>query len=276
MRFEVFGDTDIGKKREINEDNYLCLPLKQGSHQVFFLAVVDGMGGHAEGETASRVAIDILKKNIMHRLQIYKGEPHSIVSVMEDSIQSANQEIFLRASQDQQLAGMATTLVAALLLEKKATIAGIGDSRAYLIRKKSITQITKDHIWKNEQLDARSLSQEEIENSPFKNMVTRALGLKSQAVIDTFEVEIKPKDRLLLCTDGLYNLVPEMEILKIIRKHKSLKEIAQKLIDAANERGGHDNITVILAQAKMKGKDESPLTSFSDTAKLAFGKKWKP
>lgn len=271
MQIEAFGHTDIGKKRQLNEDNYLCLELSSNgstnSAPHYLLAVADGIGGHAGGEMASTLAIDILKENVLfHRNQ---GDLHlKHQELLIDSYQKANQEIFKVAVEDKHLVGMGTTLVAALISGQETTISNVGDSRAYLIRNGSVNQITLDHSWKAEQQRNNALSEEEVSRSPFKNMITRSLGYESDVDIDIFQTELFNDDYLLLCTDGLYDSLPVYKILKVLQRAKKPEKICRKLIKLSNKRSGHDNITGVVAHFNAKGHTDEKPHSLSDTVKL--------
>ena len=271
MQIEAFGHTDIGKKRQFNEDNYLCLELSSNSSNNsaphYLLAVADGIGGHAGGELASRLAINTLKENILfHRKKgnLYL-EPQELLI---DSYQKANQKIFQLASGDKSLVGMGTTLVTALIAGNETTISNVGDSRGYLIRNGSISQITHDHSWKAEQLKKKVLSEKEVLRSPFRNMITRSLGFESDVEIDTFQTDLFNGDYLLLCTDGLYDSLPVYKILKILKREKKPEQICRKLIKLSNKRSGHDNITGVVAHFNEKGQPDDQKHSLSDTVKL--------
>ncbi|MCJ7583095.1 MAG: Stp1/IreP family PP2C-type Ser/Thr phosphatase [Candidatus Aminicenantes bacterium] len=265
MFIYVFGQTDIGKKRENNEDSYLCLSLQNSHQPKFLISVADGMGGHTGGEIASSIAIETIRINALSQFD-GAGKPESeFPLILENCVQKANHEVFLQASQEKELTGMGSTLVVALISENKTFVGNVGDSRAYLIRNKAIQQITSDHNWKNEQRQKGGLSEEDINNSPYKDLITRSLGLLSEVKIDIFEIESQAEDILLLSSDGLHSLLSEKDILKIFRKNKDIQKICQKLIDAANKRGGHDNITVVLAHLYTEGKEHNPKT---DTVKI--------
>ncbi|MGD2294353.1 MAG: Stp1/IreP family PP2C-type Ser/Thr phosphatase [Candidatus Aminicenantes bacterium] len=269
MHIEVFGHTDIGKKRTNNEDSYLCHPIKDTKTPRFLLAVADGMGGHTGGEIASELAIETIKETIHTRFENHIISPSDYLELLENSVQKANINIFRRASEDEDLMGMGSTLVAALVSDKKVYITNIGDSRAYLIRKKQIQQITVDHNWKSEQIQKGQLAEEDIRNSPYKDLITRSLGLNENADIDTFTIETQPEDFLLLCSDGLYSLLSKKDILKAFRKSKNLKKTCHRLVDTANKKGGHDNITVVIAHFT---KDDTARRSVADTVRIDFSK----
>ncbi len=267
MFIDVFGQTDIGKKRSNNEDSYLCLSFQSNQQPEYLMAVADGMGGHTGGEIASAIAIETLRKSALSQFDGAKMPEADFPMILENCVQKANHEIFLQASQDNDLRGMGSTLVTALIAENKTFVSNVGDSRAYLIRNKTIQQITLDHNWKNDQLQRGDLSEEDIKNSPYKDLITRSLGLHSETNVDIYKLESMSGDYLLLSSDGLHSLLNEKEILKIFKKHWNEKKICQKLIEAANKRGGHDNITVVLAHFKTEGKEKK---TTNDTVKLNF------
>jgi serine/threonine protein phosphatase PrpC len=269
MFLEVFGHTDKGKKRANNEDSYICYSFKNSRLPYYLLAVADGMGGHQGGEIASALAVETIRENARSKFsqEVIPGSEYA--KLLETSIQQANKEIFSRAAADKDLTGMGSTMVAALISNKKTYISNVGDSRAYLIRGKNIEQITIDHNWKSEQLQKGQLSEEDIKNSPYKDLITRSLGLYEEAKIDTFEVDARPEDYLLLCSDGLHSLLSKKEILKTFTKFKNPKKISRRLIDSANKKGGHDNITVIVAHFL---KEDSERRSLTDTVRLDFPK----
>ncbi|MFC2167939.1 Stp1/IreP family PP2C-type Ser/Thr phosphatase [Acidobacteriota bacterium] len=267
MQIDVFGQTDIGKKRENNEDSYLCLSVQNNQQPKFLISVADGMGGHTGGEIASAIAVETIRKNALSQFSGGKTTEADFPIILENCVQSANHEVFNQASQNKELTGMGSTMVAALISENKFFVGNVGDSRAYLIRKKAIEQITLDHNWKNDQKKRGGFSEEDINNSPYKDLITRSLGLKSEVNVDIYKLETQAKDYLLLCSDGLHSLLSEKDILKIFKKEKDIKKICHKLIDAANKRGGHDNITVVLAHLKTERKEKK---TGKDTFKINF------
>ncbi len=255
MQIDVFGQTDIGKKRKNNEDSYICLALQSSQQPIFLISVADGMGGHTGGEIASSIAIETVRKNALSQFGGADKSEAEFPTILEECVQKANYEVFLKASQDNELAGMGSTLVAALVYENKTIVCNVGDSRAYLIRNKALHQITSDHNWKNEQKQKGGLSEEDINNSPYKDLITRSLGLNSEVNIDIYEQESEAEDFILLSSDGLHSLLSEKDILKTFKKTKDIQIICQKLIDSANKHGGHDNITVVLAHLTADEKE---------------------
>jgi len=247
MNIEVFGDTDIGKKRSNNEDSYVCYSFNNTQTPGYLIAVADGMGGHTGGEIASSLAIESVKDYIHSQFENLTSPDLDLSIVLEDSVHQANLKIFHLADAEIKLTGMGSTLVAALLTDTYTYVSNIGDSRAYLIREKNIQQITTDHNWKSEQLQKGQLTEEDIQNSPYKELITRSLGLNEKTKVDSFEVKTQPEDYILLSSDGMHSLLSQKEILKAFKKSKSPEKICRKLIDMSNKKGAHDNITVIVA-----------------------------
>ena len=247
MYIQVFGDTNIGKTRSNNEDSYVCYSFNNTQRPRFLLAVADGMGGHTGGEIASALAIEGLKDYFHSQFENLDSPDRDLSMALEDSVQQANLKIFRTAAAETKLTGMGSTLVAALLTETHTYISNVGDSRAYLIREKHIQQITTDHNWKNEQQQKGQLKEEDIQNSPYKDLITRSMGLKDKIKTDSFEILMQSKDYILLSSDGLHSFLSQKEILKAFKKNKRPEKIGQNLIDMSNMQGGRDNITVIVA-----------------------------
>jgi len=253
MRLNVAGSTDVGLKRTQNEDAFLLLPEEQ------LYCVADGMGGHASGEVASRLAVEEMAE--FFRLTgrddeatwPWREDParrHDENRVLT-AVRLANLRIFERASSDERLRGMGTTLVCAHFERGcGAVIVGhVGDSRAYLWRGGSVRQLTEDHSLLNDYLKARRLTPEEVESFPHKNVIVRALGMKETVEVDLVRLPLQEGDVVLLCCDGLSGMVSDEQLGELIRQHQGdLKAGAQALVDAANEAGGVDNITCVLAQ----------------------------
>jgi serine/threonine protein phosphatase PrpC len=253
MRLHVAGSTDVGLKRAHNEDAFLLLPEEQ------LYCVADGMGGHASGEVASRLAVEELAEFF----RLTGRDEEATWPWREDparrpdenrlltAVKLANLRIFERAGSDERLRGMGTTLVCAHFERAGgAVVVGhVGDSRAYLWRGGSLRQVTEDHSLLNDYLKARRLTPEEIESFPHKNVIVRALGMKETVEVDLVRLPVEEGDVLLLCCDGLSGMVSDEQVGELIRQHLGdLKAAAQALVDAANEAGGVDNITCVLVQ----------------------------
>ncbi len=272
MKIDVFGLTDVGKKRKINEDNFQCTTLSEKNLDkgvpASLLIVADGIGGHAGGDTASAMAVNILNERIRNQYGAGTEVKENYHAIIEAAIQKVNSGIFQRAAEDQNLVGMGTTVVTALIIDSFALISNVGDSRAYLIRDKKILQITEDHSWKAEQLKLKLLLEKEISESPFRHTITRSLGFDSNVNVDTFSVELFNDDFLLLCSDGLYESLSDTYMMNLILKNKNPKRICLKLIKMANKKGGHDNITAVVAHLTGKEKAGVKKPCLSDTVKL--------
>lgn len=228
--------SDVGLVRKENEDNYLV------SVQRGLFVVADGMGGHMGGQMASSIAINVLDK------EIWDLENQEPLKVLSEAMIKAN-DMILSHAQNEQYYGMGTTVTAAILKENMLNIAHIGDSRAYLFRQGTLTLLTKDHSLVNELFQNGSLTQEEAQNHPQRNILTRALGT-NKAQIDLLTIPVTAGDFLLLCTDGLHNHISGSELELILSQDLSLNEKVQNMVNMALERGGTDNITVILIQCE--------------------------
>jgi serine/threonine protein phosphatase PrpC len=239
---DVVKASDVGRLRPHNEDfadYYVPVDPEQLQRKGALYLVADGMGGHQAGEVASQNAVGAV-------IREYYADPNSDVGTsLVRAFRLANQQIHEQAQADQTKVGMGTTLVAAVILGPKVYIANVGDSRAYLIGQKGITQITEDHSWVEEQVRAGLLTADQARRHPQRNLVTRALGTKPAVEVDLFEGQMGPGDRLLLCSDGLTNHVEPVE-LEAVTRENSPQQAAEILISRANERGGSDNITVLI------------------------------
>ena len=251
MEVKAFGLTHVGRQRQHNEDTFL---VEDG---VKLFLVADGMGGHAAGEIASRIAVDSISEFILHTKEDDGTWPHAYDESLKRStnrlmaaVRMANTRVLEAMRKDARLRGMGTTVVACLADDGNVmSVAHVGDSRAYLIRDNSLNRITNDHSWVFEQVQAGMLTEAEAEKHPLRNVITRALGGALQVNPDASEVETKPGDVFLLCSDGLTGMVPEDEILRVVtQNHDDLEAACGKLIETANERGGLDNITAILVK----------------------------
>jgi len=269
MQLEAFGHTDVGQTRGWNEDNYLCLDLNERGvfpwRPLQLMAVADGIGGHAGGELASSLAVDVLRETILSRLG-NGGPPPDLRELLKDANETANARIFAAASADEDCKGMGTTLAAVLVAGDRAVISNVGDSRVYLVRENALRQVSQDHSWAAEQLRLKILTEQEIRKSPFKNMITRSLGYDAKIEADTFEMVLLEDDYLLLCTDGLYGLVDTELIAKTVKRKKTPEKICRKLIQKANLNGGRDNITAVVAH--VQSGLQAPKAPLSDTVKI--------
>jgi PPM family protein phosphatase len=247
---EAFGATDVGRRRKLNEDNFLVV------EQCGLYAVCDGMGGHNAGEVASKMAIETVAAFI----QKSDGDAKDITwpygletelsfegNRLKTAIRLANKRVFKAADNREDYTGMGTTLVAALVSGKVVTIGSAGDSRCYLIRNGELKQLTRDDSWVSAAWAEGILSHDEIDRHPLRNVITKAVGAKEEIDLDTTEHHIVKGDVLMLCSDGLHAMLNDEKILHTVTPFPAtLQEAAQKLIDAANEAGGKDNVSVVL------------------------------
>ena len=237
LRVRVGALTDTGRVRTINQDAFLVL------EDLGLYAVADGMGGHQGGEVASRLALEGLRAAYVDQA----------ADALADAIAEANDRIYEAGSADPNLAGMGTTVVAAVVLDgeegddgNQVLVANVGDSRAYLFRDGDLTQLTEDHSMVADLLREGRISEEEAEVHPQRNIVTRVLGVYDQVEIDFWPVDAVAGDRVVLCSDGLFNEVTDDQITSVLRRLADPQEAAAELVRRANEGGGRDNITVVL------------------------------
>lgn len=238
---KTFSVTDIGRKRSMNQDYVYSSEQSVGQLPNLFL-VADGMGGHNAGEYASKVTVETI-------VECITDSPEAdVVRAFDAAIQSANVKIRKLAAQSPQLAGMGTTVVAATCQGDRLFVANVGDSRLYVVNRFGIRQITRDHSWVEEMVLRGGLGREEARNHPDKNIITRAVGAEDTVKADYFTVRLEEGDMVLMCTDGLTNMLEDEEIRMIMDGARDIVEKTQKLVDAANENGGKDNISVILIE----------------------------
>ncbi len=245
MNYEFCARTDCGRVRANNED-----AVAVDAHaQVAVLA--DGMGGYNAGEVAAAMATASVCAE-MGRWLAQAGSPvpmRALRRALETSVDNANRAIFDAAQSTPVYAGMGTTLVAAVFSADRLLLGHVGDSRCYRLRAGQLTQITRDHSWLQEQVDAGLLTPRQAAQSLGRNLVTRALGVESHVQLETHEFPVEPGDLFLLCSDGLSEMVDHAELSTLLAATAPLEDKARRLIDAANAHGGRDNISVLLAQA---------------------------
>ena len=235
----TFSITDTGRVRNSNQDYVFCEENAVGSFPNLFL-VADGMGGHQAGDMASRICVEEMVR------QIQATDRKTPVSVLEQAVSAANQKIYQTATQDKALEGMGTTLVGTVIEGDTAYIVNIGDSRLYQLRD-SLRQITVDHSLVEEMVQSGEIQKNEMRTHPNKNIITRALGTDTPVRPDCFEIEVQEGDVLLLCSDGLSNMLEDNQIENIVRANgENLRQAGECLVKQANDAGGKDNISVIL------------------------------
>ena len=238
---KTFSITDIGKRRKLNQDYVYTSEMPVGNLKNLFL-VADGMGGHNAGDYASRYTIETIVD------EISKADEESKITVLENAIKSANVHIRKKAEEEVELNGMGTTVVAATIDGDKLCVANVGDSRLYIINNKEIRQITRDHSLVEEMVRMGGLKRELARTHPDKNIITRAIGAQEDVDVDFFEVTLNKDDVILMCSDGLSNMIEDEEIRMIMQGQRDIVEKAESLVKAANNNGGKDNIAVVLVE----------------------------
>ncbi len=243
MNVTVFGATDTGLVRKLNEDNFLISGFEENKPSGFCI-LADGMGGHNAGEVASGMATEIIANELL--ASDITDDESSIVSQLTASLDYANNAVYEKSLSVPDNSGMGTTTVVAYISNDVAYVANIGDSRAYLIESENITQITVDHSIVQKLLDSGSITPQEARNHPEKNIITKALGTEPYESCDIYELSLRQGDKLLLCSDGLSDMLEDNEIKEIINEFKSAEDAVNELIVRANAHGGKDNITAVL------------------------------
>lgn len=238
---QSFSVTDIGKKRKLNQDFVYTSNEPVGNLPNVYI-VADGMGGHQAGDYASKCTVQTMVREIKGSFE------KSAIRIFSKAICVANDRIRRKAREDESLLGMGTTVVAATCLGKYLQVANVGDSRLYIINDE-VRQITRDHSLVEEMVRMGGIDREAAKHHPDKNIITRAIGAKDTIEIDFFYEELKSGDIVLLCSDGLTNMLEDEEIGRILKDKGSLEERAEKLVEAANNNGGKDNIAVIIIDA---------------------------
>ncbi|MFV2071267.1 MAG: Stp1/IreP family PP2C-type Ser/Thr phosphatase [Thermoanaerobaculales bacterium] len=262
IEIEAWGTTDVGMKRRLNEDVFLI------DDTLGLYLVADGMGGHAAGEVASRMASDEIVRTFQNRAAMtdetwpehWDSTRSASANLVVDAILAGHERVTEAVSGDAELKGMGTTVVVGVHPPGSRTliVCHVGDSRAYRMRGQQLSILTNDHSWVHEQVAAGFLTEEAARSHPLKNVVTQALGGSSEPRVDILETEIEENDLFLLCSDGLNSMLTDAEIAEILCSQGSLEELSRKLIVTANERGGSDNISVVLLRPH--------LVPFLDTA----------
>lgn len=249
MRIVSTGLTDVGRRRPHNEDSYLC------DDAIGLYIVCDGVGGNAKGEVASAESVDLVQSWVRRwkpTLDAHVADPSEencnlVRRLLESAVQSACYMVFGMGQLDPRQKGMSSTLSSLLISAGTGFIAQVGDSRVYLQRGRKTVQLTEDHTLVNFRLKLGLITPEEAASAPGKNVITRAVGHQDYVEVDTLDLEVEPGDRFMLCSDGLHGYLQDGELEELLVGDRN--EVAQGLIDLANERGGRDNITVIVCDA---------------------------
>lgn len=237
---KAFAKTDIGAKRQTNQDYIFCSMQPVGSLPNLFI-VADGMGGHKAGDLASRYTVEEFLKSVQ------ESSAENPISIIEEAVRHANLSLIRKSKESIDYDGMGTTLVVATFIGKSLYIANVGDSRLYLVNN-DIQQITRDHSLVEEMISLGEIDRKNARTHEKKNIITRAIGVDSEVVADFFEIEYSKGDIILMCSDGLSNMIDDEEIKEIINEGTDLSEITNKLIEVANRNGGRDNISVVLIE----------------------------
>ena len=249
MRAVVAAGTDIGHVREGNEDTYLVMdPL---------FVIADGMGGHRGGEVASTLAVETME----HLFSSGEG-------TLAELVREANRAVFERSTLERAVAGMGTTLTAAVIEGDRVHLAHVGDSRAYLLRDGELRQLTEDHTLVHRMVLEGELTEAEAEVHPHRSILTRSIGVDGNVDVDEIDLDAKPGDRLLLCSDGLTGMLPDPRIAEILRDEPDPNTAVERLIDEANEAGGVDNITALLIDLQEGDPTPRPVSAIGTQAEL--------
>lgn len=246
MQLEFFSALDTGRARSNNEDAVRI------DEAIALAVLADGMGGYNAGEVASAMAVDCVCDDMARWLAEPAGprDEDQVCAALMASAQHANQAVYDAAQSRAEYAGMGTTLVAALFHEDRVWVGHIGDSRAYRLRGGKLEQLSRDHSLLQEQIDAGLLTPEEAVYSMNRNLVTRAVGVEPQVELEVVGHDLRVGDTVLLCSDGLSDMLPDAAIAQVMRANDSLALAGQALVAAANAAGGRDNISVVLVRAK--------------------------
>ena len=243
---KLFGVTDIGCHRKDNQDSYA---VRQLTDQVALLAVCDGMGGAQAGSIASSVAVETFTSSVEKACADgISDNPIWWEDVLAHACEAANRQVFKLSQQNPAYQGMGTTLVAALALHGESYVVNVGDSRCYLLENGMIRQVTVDHSLVQLLVDRGEITAEEARVHPQKNLITRALGVEPTVICDLLRVETGADSRLLLCSDGLSNVLPDQVLLRESAKEPELEALGHSLLRMTLEQGAPDNVTVVLAQ----------------------------
>ena len=243
-----YGMSHVGRVRTNNEDSYVTRP------ELNLFAVADGMGGAQAGERASQIAIQTVVE------EVEQSGSSATIEDLAEAVREANRRVRVQAREAPELAGMGTTVVAALVHENRIEIVNVGDSRAYLQSDGSLYCITTDHSWVNEVGRSLGLSDEQLRTHPYRNVLTKAVGAEEQIEVQKLEIEFRPGDLLLLCSDGLHGVAGDRTIQELLRHGGALRDRCEALIEATLEKGAPDNITAVLVE-RTRSTDSTPTGS---------------
>ncbi|MFN8525360.1 MAG: Stp1/IreP family PP2C-type Ser/Thr phosphatase [Chloroflexota bacterium] len=238
----IASRTDVGRRRDHNEDTLAVFQVQALPARIVCV-VADGMGGHLAGEVASERAVDTIKERLAH------GANGSPKRDLTDAIVAANARIRAEAATDAAKHGMGSTVVCVLLEGSRALFANVGDSRGYVVTASGAEQVTRDHAWVAEQVEMGTIAAADAERHPYRHILTRCLGADDNVDVETYrEIDLAVGDSVVLCSDGLTEHVPDDDLARVMRESASVDSAAQRLVDLANENGGSDNISVVIAR----------------------------
>lgn len=249
MRYIATGLSDVGQKRENNEDSFLI------DNDLGLYVVCDGMGGHQGGEVASRLAVDTAARMLEESHASFadlvktKDGRNALVQLVETAVEAACREVFARAAADPRLRGMGTTITLLLLVGDFAVMGHVGDSRLYLYRQGQVHQLSSDHTFVASLISSGTISPEDAKRHPYASVLTRSLGVQETVLVDTLLFDVLPGDTMLLCSDGLSGALESAEELGLILEEHHVQNLPQTLVDLANVRGGSDNVTVVCVRS---------------------------
>lgn len=244
MKITSAGTTNIGRKRKVNQDSFLMEPAAR------LFVVADGMGGHAGGETASRLTVETVVQSILQdkNSSLEMQAPDLVMG----AIHRANTAVYSTAEKNKSLSGMGTTVVGMYFNEGKIYVGHVGDSRVYVARRGQLWQVTRDHSLVNEKLKAGIITREQMKKDRSRNVITRSVGFESSVLVDVYQREVNPGELYLACSDGLSGMVEDAEMISIIDQHAwdgdNLDNLVNAMIEKANQHGGDDNITCVVAR----------------------------
>jgi protein phosphatase len=234
VRLIAYSLSDVGRKRDHNEDNFLV------REDLSLFAVADGMGGHQAGERASKMALERLVGTLTEG-----GDRADALAALREAAQAAGAAIFAAAQADEEMHGMGTTLTTLWFQRGRAYLAHVGDSRAYLYRDGRVQQLSDDHSWVSEQVRAGMMTEDEAKSSKFKHIITRSVGFEHNVQVDGAAIPVQPGDCFVICSDGLSNYLEGDELARVLQT-RFYRDVPRLLVDLANDRGGDDNVTVVL------------------------------
>ncbi len=256
--------TDVGQVRPVDEDSILVADLSFGvnseSSKFLLLAVADGMGGHAKGEEASKIALNAIARAVIPDLL----NNTSFTKILEKGIQNANQDILDHTAKNPEASGMGTTSVCAVVKDNQIHLANVGDSRAYRVSDDEICRVTKDHSYVQALIDEDEITEEQAREHPRKNEITRAVGIMPSIEVDTMKLTLDSDESLLLCCDGVIAHLSDDDIHKIIRDSPDPQTACKEIVDMANEKGGSDNISLIILSSEGSDTKETEPDPTSD------------